>query len=260
MDSKIRNPRIPLDGIVKNSIEMTFVFVAPQSFLMGASEEDSAASKTEKPQHAVDITEGFLVATHETTQKQYEAVTGQNPSNHRSDTDLPVTNVSWLDAVAFCNQLSVREDLKPYYDISNGAVSIAGGIGYRLPTEAEWELLANSNVGQTRSSVVSVDDLAKYGWTAESSQNESHPVGLLAPNQRGIFDVHGNVWEWCWDRYGKFTAENAVDPRGSTTGSQRVLKGGSYSENTSAARISNRFPVGERLSAANYGFRVVRTY
>src|SRR5262249_18504999 len=154
-----------------------------------------------KPQHRVRITRPFYLGVTEVTQGQYQAVMGENPSQFKTSDDLPVDNVSWFDAVKFCDRLSERENRKPCYLIDGDQVSITGGNGYRLPTEAEWEYACRAG---SATAFGFGDDEARLGglaWFSGNSGGKTHPVAQRQANAFGLYDMHGNVWEWCWDAY-----------------------------------------------------------
>ena len=181
---------------------------------MGSPDEDKDAEADEKPRHHVRITRPFYLGATEVTQEEYQKVMGQNPSWFSAaggckgevagqDTGRhPVEGVSWFDAIEFCNRLSQCEGLPPYYRSEGQQVSITGGEGYRLPTEAEWEYACRAG-SQTR---YSFDDdaasLFEFAWYDGNSGRTTHAVGQKRPNGFGLSDMHGNVWEWCWDWYG----------------------------------------------------------
>src|SRR5207302_1335063 len=127
-------------------------------------------------------------------------VTGASPSSYRGPDNLPVETISWYEAIAFCNKLSEREGLKPYYRSDEGVQS--GGDGYRLPTEAEWEYACRAGSTTRYSFGDDAARLGKYAWYVANSTNKTRPAGQTRPNTWGLYDMHGNVWEWCWDRYG----------------------------------------------------------
>ncbi len=204
---------------------------------MGSPDDDKEAREDEKPQHRVRISRPFYLGLYEVTQAQYKAVMGVNPSSFSStgrlkssvagrSTDLhPVETVCWLDAVRFCNKLSTMDGVRPFYELDGDAVRVPerSGAGYRLPTEAEWEYACRART-KTRWSFGDGDASAtEFGWFDGTSDNRTHPVGEKRPNGFGLFDMHGNVREWCWDSfdvmyYGKSTM---VDPR-----ARRVLTPG----------------------------------
>jgi formylglycine-generating enzyme required for sulfatase activity len=237
-------------------IEM--VRVPAGEFVMG----DDRGEDDEKPARQVRIS-AFYVDTCEVTQKAFQTLMGRNPSKFIGP-DRPVERVSWLGAVQFCNMRSLKEGLRPCYDPKTLACDYAAG-GYRLPTEAEWEYACRAGT-QTRYSFG--DEAAKlpaFAWFKANAGGQTHPVGQRPPNPWGLYDMHGNVAEWCND----FRAEGypagapAADPRGPASGDERVLRGGSWREGPEACRSAAR--AGEPPGLADvcfgyeaYGFRCVR--
>jgi formylglycine-generating enzyme required for sulfatase activity len=210
---------------------------------MGSTDADKDARDDEKPQHEVRITRPFYLGVHEVTQGQYQAVMGQNPSHFKGSDDLPVERVSWLDAVRFCNKLSEREGRKSCYRIEGYAVTIAGGDGYRLPTEAEWEYACRAGTTTRFSFGDDENALGQYAWYSANASRQTHPVGEKPPNGFGLYDMHGNVWEWCWDGYdpGYYKRSPAVDPPGPGAAPARVLRGGGWIDVPRHARSAYRF-------------------
>ena len=155
----------------------------------------------EQPQHPVKISRPFFLGIHEVTQGQYQAVMGNNPSLFKGSDDLPVENVSWLDAVGFCNKLSEREKRTPFYRIDGTEVTIVGGNGYRLPTEAEWEYACRAKSTTLYPFGDDAGKLGEHAWYDGNSEGKTHPVGQKLPNAWGLYDMLGNVWEWCADWY-----------------------------------------------------------
>jgi formylglycine-generating enzyme required for sulfatase activity len=242
-------------------------------FWMGASEGDREAAEDEKPRHKVKITQPFLLAKTKVTQAQYEEVMGENPSAFSArgrfkervkgwDTrQHPVESISWLDAVRFCNRLSERHGLPPYYRIDGKSISIHGGNGYRLPTEAEWEYACRAGTDTVWSFGEKKDDLARHAWFADNSGDTTHPVGEKKANRWGLFDMHGNVPEWCWDRYEAeyYRRSPASDPPGSGTGEVRVHRGGAWNSQAAQTRSSSRDGRGAAYAVlALVGLRVAR--
>jgi formylglycine-generating enzyme required for sulfatase activity len=246
------------EKVIKNSIGMRLVLVPAGEFLMGSPNSDKDAETDENPPHRVLITRPFYLGATEVTQDQYRAVTGANPSYFRGSDDLPVENVSWDEAVAFCNRLSEREGLKPYYE--SGTWGPSGGDGYRLPTEAEWEYAcragsrARFNFGDNEA------NLGEYAWFERNSYGKTHPVGHKRPNAFGLYDMHGNVWEWCWDGYEKTYYANSpgADPPGPSQAAHRVIRGGSWSRYQLLCRSARRNWKGPDLGDNFLGFRVAR--
>ena len=235
--------------------------IDPGEFLMGSPEDEPDRFDDER-QHLVRLTRPYSLSETEVTQGQYEAVIGSNPSD--SDTcrgvgvgkELPVTCVSWTDAVAFCNRLSEREGLRPCYDLSGDAARWSRPCtGYRLPTEAEWEYGARS--GETGARYGALDDVA---WYSDNSDSKVHRVGTKAANAKGLRDVLGNVYEWCWDWYGEYpSADSVTDPGGPDSGRRRVLRGGSWGDEPRGARLALRIGVGPSSRDVLVGFRLARS-
>ena len=218
----------------------------------------STRHNAEKPQHQVRITRPFFLGIHEVTQGQYQAVMGENPSQFKGSDDLPVEQVSWLDAVLFCNKLSEQEKKTPFYRINGREVTIAGGNGYRLPTEAEWEYACRA--GSTTLYPFG-DDMSKLGdhaWYESNSGLKTHPVGQKRPNAWGLYDMLGNVWEWCQDWYedGYYRASPPADPPGPSEASYRVIRGGSWNDNARYCRPASRYGSAPEYRGDYLGFRV----
>jgi formylglycine-generating enzyme required for sulfatase activity len=209
-------PSGPLPTIT-NSIGLQLVQIPAGEFLMGSPDSDSEASSDEKPQHRVQITQPFYLGMFEVTQAQYQRVMGSNPSNFKDDSGLlPVETVSWQDAQEFCAKLSDLTDEKQ------------AGRQYRLPTEAEWEYACRAGT-QTKFSFGEDDkDRGEYAWFSGNSGGATHPIGQKKPNEWGLFDMHGNVWEWCADDLRGYTSAPTADLVGSAVASARSLRGGSW--------------------------------
>jgi formylglycine-generating enzyme required for sulfatase activity len=241
----------------ENSIGIRFSLIEPGAFLRGAPHSDRDAAEEELPQHRVRLTRPLLLSRHEVTRKQYHDVMGGDAGE---EARLPIDNVSWYDAVEFCNRLSQLERLTPYYEFDGQTVTCHGGTAYRLPTEAEWEYAARAG-RSTRWHFG--DDPAQadgYAWHAGNSEGKLHPVGTREANAWGLFDVHGNVWEWCWDYFRPYADAPQTDPQGPATGGLRVVHGGAATEPVTALRASNRLGYGPGIRTAGIGFRVARTY
>ncbi len=235
-----------------NSIGMRFVLVPAGEFKMGSPAGDADAYDDERPQHRVRITKPFYLGVHEVTQEQYEQVMGKRPwsgqSYVKSGADYPATYVSWEDAVAFCEKLSAKE-----------------GCTYRLPTEAEWEYACRA--GSTTQFSFGDDRLAlgNHAWYYENAGNTNQVyargVGRRKPSGWGLYDVHGNVWEWCSDWYAEdYYNESPVDdPTGASSGEGRVLRGGSWGNDPWLSRSAYRFRLTPGLRDCGTGFRVSRT-
>ena len=239
------------------------VWVPEGSFMMGSTPTDTNADADEKPQHGVTITKGYYMAKFEVTQALFESVMGYNPSVVSKGGDLPVETVSWYEAVEFCNKLSEQEGLTPVYELSHRTPATGNKIthmtvtvhwdhnGYRLPTEAEWEYAAkggNGSPGDFLYSGANIDTIDSAAWYLVNSGNTTHAVGTKAPNGLGIYDMSGNVWEWCWDQHSmSYPSSHLSDPKGPGTDTvnsntaTRIMRGGCYSSLAEITRSANRF-------------------
>jgi len=200
-----------------------FVYIPPGSFMMG-----SPTNYDEEKQHHVILTKGFSMQTTEVTQGQWRAVMGSNPSYFSNCGDnCPVENVSWNDVQEFISKLNRKE----------------GGSRYRLPTEAEWEYAARA--GSTTRFCFGYEDsrLAEYAWYDVNSGISTHSVAQKKPNAWGLYDMHGNVWEWCQDWYGDYPSGSVTDPTGPSWGSLRVFRGGGWDNFAKLCRsaLRNRY-------------------
>ncbi|MBM2813752.1 MAG: serine/threonine kinase [Ignavibacteria bacterium] len=215
-----------------------------------------------EPVHTVNITKAFYMGKYEVTQKQYTDVIGSNPSQFAGKPTNPVEQVNWYDAVQFCNELSKKEDLELCYTLEGGTTWRCDfdKKGYRLPTEAEWEYSCRAGTLTDYYTGTTESQLASAGWYDYNSNNTTHPVGLKVANKFGLYDMHGNVWEWCWDWSAIYIAVTFDDTTWPNSGSYRVLRGGSWLNNNAthccSAYHSGDFPV-SRFSSL--GFRVVMT-
>jgi eukaryotic-like serine/threonine-protein kinase len=223
---------------INNSIGMKLVLIPAGEFMMGSPEGDSSRFSDEQPQHLVRITKAYYLGVTEVTQTQYERVMGTNPSKFKG-AQLPVEMVPWEDAVEFCRKLSEKE-----------------GRTYRLPTEAEWEHACRAG-SQTKWSFGDEESrLGEYAWYDSNSYRTTHPVGEKKPNAWGLYDMHGNVWEWCSDWKGEYASIAVDDPTGATAGSLRVFRGGSWYSSAGGCRSAFRL---WHTSGSRYyylGFRV----
>jgi formylglycine-generating enzyme required for sulfatase activity len=233
-----------------NSIGMKLKLIPAGEFLMGSPDSDSEAVADEKPQHRVTITKPFYLGVYEVTQAEYQRVMGTNPSAYSTakvgqDTSQhPVDQVSWEDTVEFCRQLSELPDEK------------AAGRLYRLPTAAEWEYACRAGSATKYSFGDSESQLGDYAWYDDSnSESSAHPVGQKKPNAFGLYDMHGNVWEWCQDWYAPYAGE-ASDPQGPASGSRRVYRGGCWFSTARNCRSAYRFRLSPAYRNLNLGFRL----
>ncbi|WP_461786421.1 formylglycine-generating enzyme family protein [Prosthecobacter sp.] len=216
-----------------------FVWIVPGTFVMGSpvSEPDR---DSDEAQHTVTLTQGFWMSDHETTQAEYQLVMGSNPSYLKGES-LPVELVSWDDAVAYCQKLTERERV---------AGRITAQQAYRLPTEAEWEYAARAGTTGVR-----YGELDAIGWWSGNSGNQLHPVKQKAANAWGLYDMMGNVWEWCGDWYEGYPTGSVTDPMAPNSGSDRVGRGGSWRSVAGGARSACRSRDDPGSRYFNLGFR-----
>ena len=195
----------------------------------------------------VTLTRGFWMGTHEVTQREFESVMGSNPSFFKGE-NLPVDKVSFEQAVAFCKALTTGD---------RKAGRIAANMIYRLPTEAEWEYACLAGATTAFSFGDSEAESDAHAWSAENADDKTNPVGQKKPNGKGLYDMHGNVWEWVVDWFAAHPkAEQLVDPTGPTEGKHRVFKGGGWYHEAKYARSTSRFMMEPGMSINFVGFRV----
>ena len=221
------------------------------NFQMG-NPDTSEWSDDARPVHTVTLS-AFSIGKYEVTQALYESVMGENPSYFTGD-NLPVEQVTWYEAVAFCNALSEREGLAKAYTINGTNVTQnTSASGYRLPTEAQWEYACRAGTTTAYNTGASITtSQANFDGAVEMTT----AVGSYAPNAWGLYDMHGNVSEWCWDWFDGYSSEPQTDPAGASSGSSRVLRGGSYSR--TAVRSADRSYGSPSAGIDRVGFRVVR--
>ncbi len=240
-------------GSWSNSLGMKFVRIEPGKFIMGSTEDDD-----EKPPHLVEITRAFSLGDREVTQRQYQEVMGWLSNPFMGSVDLPVERVSWVDAVTFCNKLSEKERRTPCYRINGEDVAVVVGNGYRLPTEAEWEYSCRAGSTTRFPFGENQEDLYKIAWFARNAGNGTKPVGRLDPNEWDLYDMLGNVFEWCQDGYDAryYAMSPRADPPGPSGASSRVVRGGNWSDGPTHCRPAyrGRDSPGSRFSGL--GFRV----
>ena len=255
------------------STGITMVSIAAGSFLMGSPSDEEGHSSDEAPQRTGNVS-AFKMSETEVTQKQFEDVMGWNDSYFSGD-DHPVDRVTWYDCVSFCNELSEADGYTKCYTITNmgydGNHITSADVtcnfdanGYRLPTEAEWEYACRAGTTTRFYTGDSDSDLGRAGWYSSNSGSTTHPVGEKEANAWGLYDMHGNVWEWCWDWYSSSyyggQPDPDSDPTGPGSGSYRVIRGGSWSDVARYCRSADRgyfnTPVYRGYSL---GFRLVRS-
>jgi formylglycine-generating enzyme required for sulfatase activity len=246
-------------NVYRNSVGMEFVLIPSGTFIMGSRGDDYEAHNDERPQHEVVISRPFYMAVHEVTQSQWEVIMGSNPYTMKRTSSSwdgllsqpgrfiapakPAT-VSWNDAQEFIRRLNERE----------------GHERYRLPTEAEWEYAARAGSTTAYSFGDDAAFLGRYAWYGEDLVTGStHPVGQKAPNPWGLYDVHGNVWEWVQDWYAGdyYSISPVVDPSGPRSGSERVVRGGSWHQTADGWRSAFRKKYPPDYRGISIGFRLV---
>lgn len=229
------------------------VLVEGGTFQMGSTDFDWT-----KPVHQVTVSD-FYMSKYEVTQAQYKAIMGNNPSYFKGD-NLPVENVSWYDAVNYCNKRSTKEGLTPYYTINETTVTRNWRAnGYRLPTKAEWEYAAKGGkykLSFTYSGSHNIDEVA---WYEGNSGGQTYEVGQKEANVLGIYDMSGNVWEWCGDWYGNYGSNAVNNPLGPASGDRRVIRGGSWCNDADYCRCAGRSYCNPDIRYNGVGFRVVRS-
>ena len=221
-----------------NGVSFKMIAVEGGTFTMGATSEQTGARSDESPTHSVTLSDYYIGET-EVTQELWYAVMGSNPSSFTGDMQRPVEKVSWNDCQTFISRLNELT-----------------GETFRLPTEAQWEYAArggNKSKGYTYSGSNVLDDVA---WYDDNSDGMTHPVKTKAPNELGIYDMSGNVWEWCSDWFDSYSLAAQTDPTGPSTGSERVNRGGCLASNATYCRVANRNRNMPALGRSSYGLRL----
>jgi len=271
-------------GTTANEIP-EMVLIKGGTFTMGSLSEETNSFHDERPRHEVTLT-NFNISKYEITQKEWKDVMGDNPSNFIGD-NLPVEKVNWYDALVFCNKLSVKNGLTPAYSILGStdtsdwgtipvypeinaawdAVEIVNEAnGYRLPTEAQWEYACRAgtttpfNTGENITT-----DQANYNGHYPYKNNPEGiflettvEVGTFKPNAWGLYDMHGNVWEWCWDWHARYAEDTQKNPQGAIIGAYRVARGGSWNNNARFLRSAARGSSAPAFRESIIGLRIVR--
>lgn len=264
-----------LETVADQEVPAGFVLIEGGSFQMGSVDSEPWRSEDESL-HSVTIS-NFYISPYELTQTEYQAITGENPSNFSGE-NLPVENISWLDAISYCNIRSEQEGLTPAYIIDGQNVTWnREANGYRLPTEAEWEYAcrAGTTTPFNTENSPSADEVNYYGhYPYEIEGNyfsqddlDTQPgqyrettveVGSFESNAFGLYDMHGNVSEWVWDYYGSYSTEEQMDPTGPETGSLRVYRGGGWNDFAKNMRSAYRATLEQDHGSFNIGIRLVR--
>ncbi len=223
-----------------NGVNFEMIKVEAGSFTMGCtSEQGGDCYDWEKPSHRVTITQDYYIGKFEVTQELYKAVMGTNPS-YWKEYNRPVENVSWNDAMEFCAELSRLTSRQ-----------------FTLPTEAEWEYAARGGKKNECTKYAGGWSIGYVAWYSDNSGSSTHVCGTKRANALGIYDMSGNVWEWCLDRYGNYSSASQTDPMGSSSGSNRVYRGGGWGHDAENCRVSYRRGYTPDYRYRNLGFRVV---
>jgi formylglycine-generating enzyme len=229
-----------------NSVGMKFVWIPAGSFMMGSPKEEKER-RDDETQHKVTLTKGFYMGVYTVTQEEWLVVMGNNPSRFEDEKNLPVEMVSWDDCQTFINKLRKKDKNV-----------------YRLPTEAEWEFAcrAGTKTPFHFGATISTDQANYFGHGIYGEgkkgkrRDNTTPIGSFPANDWGLHDMHGNVFQWCEDRYGAYPQKDVVDPQGPDEGKHRVLRGGSWGHNPGYSRSASRLGNGPGLRYNVYGLRV----
>lgn len=240
------------------AIGLSFVRTEAGSFMMGSPAEEPSRDHSEVLHHIV-IGHQLLASQTPVTRAAWATVWGEEPPDAATAT-LPMENVSWYEALSFCNALSMYLGLTPCYVIEDAGIGWdRAADGFRLPTEAEWEYLCRAGTSTTYNLGDAEQDLAAASWYERNCDSGPVPVAQKEPNAWGLCDMHGNVWEWCWDWFGPYPETGQVDPEGPATGRSRVLRGGSWRRSMHHCRSATRYESTPENHGKSLGFRVVRT-
>ena len=233
-------PKFQNQTITVGGVSFKMIAVEGGTFQMGSPESDTEAYAVEKPQHEVTLSNYYIGET-EVTQELWEAVMGSNPSGFKGS-KLPVEKVSWKDCQAFIGKLNAQT-----------------GKTFRLPTEAEWEYAARGGKKSKGYTYSGSNAIGNVAWYSDNSGDITHEVGTKQANELGIYDMTGNVMEWCQDWYGEtyYEKSSTTDPQGPASGTSRVLRGGSWGSGAQSCRVANRI-IGYPGSRRNFiGLRLV---
>jgi len=277
------------NSMISNTDSIALKIAAPNSemvlveggtFQMGQSDPNiggSGNSSNEQPVHNVTLS-NFYISKFEVTQGEWTALMGTR-SSFSSDDFRPVSWISWYNVLVYCNKRSLAEGLTPAYSINgstyppdwgdvpndynqtwNAVICNWTANGYRLPTEAEWEYAAKGGKNSHGYTYSGSNDLNAVAWNYINSGNTDHSVGTKLPNELGLHDMSGNIWEWCWDRYANYNTNSQTNPHGPTTGSFRILRGGCYGDSEYSCRVKYRFKSNPNNNMSiSFGFRLARS-
>ena len=226
-----------------NSINMEFVLIPLDSFRMGGDKKAEQAEDHETPRHIVKFSNAFFICKYLVTQEQWSALVEHNPSNFKGNT-RPVESVSWPEVQAYIHKLNAKEETD----------------SYRLPTEAEWEYAARAGSQSSFYFGSKTQLLNQYAWYSNNSDGKTHPVGQLNPNAWGLYDMHGNVHEWCLDWFDRnyYSQSPAIDPVGPPKGLAKALRGGDWGSEDWYCRCASRSLGSPERRSNRVGFRIVK--
>ena len=231
-------PKAPVSAPIQKLIN-DMAFVSGGSFTMGCTfEQGSDCESDGRPSHSVTLS-SYYIGKYEVTQAQWTAVMGTNPRYFRGCDQCPVEQVSWEDVQKFIRKLNQQT-----------------GKNFRLPTEAEWEYAARGGASGSATKYAGSSSIDTVGWYDGNSGGKTHPVGRKQPNELGLYDMSGNVWEWCSDWYGDYSNGSKTNPRGPSSGPRRVLRGGSWNYFALFCRVSLRLNLTPSFRNYNIGFRL----
>lgn len=218
------------------ALQIALVRIAPGEFTMGSPLDEEGHAPNEEPPRRVRISKGFYLGRYQITQAQYLEVSGNTPGDGEA-TALPITQISYADAVEFCRLLSIAADLE-----------------VRLPTEAQWEYACRAGTPTRYYSGQTEADLSRVGWYSENSEGKVHPGGQKQPNAWGLYDMHGNVWEYCADFIDDYATMPDIDPVGRVTPRHSAMRGGGWMHGAKECRSATRLISDDMFGGA--GFRI----
>jgi formylglycine-generating enzyme required for sulfatase activity len=282
-NNKTSAPVVVSAGPVTSPTGIVMVPIPAGTFIMG-SPESEPNRESDETQHSVTLS-AFSMSKYQVTQAQYQAVIGasedRTTETYGKGANYPIYYVNWYDAIVFCNKLSMMENLNPVYIIggstdpavwianNGGSIPTSGNAtwnaavmdksknGYRLPTEAEWEYACRAGTTTAYNTGATISD--NTGWYSGNSGSKTHEVGLKSANAWGLYDMHGNVYEWCWDWYKADITTDNTNPTGAVTGSNRVERGGCWNYDAQNLRSAFRYYIYPFIRVYNIGFRLVRS-
>lgn len=244
-----------------------FVMIEGGTFKMGSKASDRAADVDEQKEHEVKLN-SFMISKFEVTVWEWKEFIKANKMKMPEkpkwgwQDNYPINGITWNEAIAYCNWLSKKEKLQPVYSKKGpNIVCNFKANGYRLPTEAEWEYAAKGGSLSKSFRYSGSDNLDDIAWYKGNSNDTPHTIGTKLPNELGIYDMSGNVWEWCWDWYNKdfYKLEKNDNPRGPEMGNRRSVRGGSWDSQPNYARPANRISTEPNKTHEFYGFRIAKS-